>query len=206
MRADAASLPSACSDAEAPHAASHSHRSCGGRAPSDSHTPGGIAREACGIVPDTGPGGVGLGLGPCPGLGLDSTAGVRKSGTASDSGQRAAGLRSRPHPGWPPGSATDVSASSTAPNESGLGLQPGPRAGGAPGAGFVPARTAEYLHAQFWQERFERGDAHEWFGSYASFRALLAPRLSPGAHIRDICSFTGLRRHRMLNRHPFNAL
>ena len=206
MHADAASLPPACLDAEAPHAASHSHRSCGGRAPSDSHTPGGSAGEACGVVPDIGPGSVGLGSGPCPGLGHDSTTCARESGTASDTGQGAAGLQSGPHPGLPPGGATDVSASSTAPDESGLGLQPGPGAGGAPGAGFVPARTAEYLHAQFWQERFERGDAHEWFGSYASFRALLAPRLSPGAHIRNVCSFTDLRRHRILNRHVSNAL
>ena len=48
------------------------------------------------------------------------------------------------------------------------------------GTGFVPARTAEYLEPGFWQRRFERGDAHEWFGDYAAFRTLLAPRLTPG--------------------------
>ncbi len=53
-------------------------------------------------------------------------------------------------------------------------------------AEFVPARTAEYAAPGFWQARFEAGDAHEWFGAYAAFRPLLAPRLRPGA--RPPCS------------------
>ena len=137
---------------------------------------------------------MGLGLGSYPGLGLDSTAGVREGCTASDSGQGAAGLRLESHPGMSPGSATCVSASSTAPDLLGLGLQSSSGAGGAPGTRFVPARTAEYLHAQFWQQRFERGDAHEWFGSYASFRVLLAPRLRPGTHDWKIISLQNPRR------------
>lgn len=60
-------------------------------------------------------------------------------------------------------------------------------AGLGSGAGFVPARTAEYLEPGFWQRRFERGDAHEWFGGYAAFRALLAPRLTPGRRRMYCC-------------------
>ncbi|KAK9836328.1 hypothetical protein WJX81_005572 [Elliptochloris bilobata] len=39
------------------------------------------------------------------------------------------------------------------------------------------------LEPEFWQRRFECGDAHEWFGDYEAFRALLAPRLAPGARV-----------------------
>ena len=92
------------------------------------------------------------------------------------------------------GSAADSTAIGDRQGIAGQGLEPagqsGCRAGEAvngqgdaglgSGAGFVPARTAEYLEPGFWQRRFERGDAHEWFGGYAAFRALLAPRLTPG--------------------------
>ena len=92
------------------------------------------------------------------------------------------------------GSAADSTAIGDRQGIAGQGLEPagqfGCRAGEAvngqgdaglgSGTGFVPARTAEYLAPGFWQRRFERGDAHEWFGGYAAFRALLAPRLTPG--------------------------
>ena len=136
--------------------------------------------------------------GPCSGLPRQPATrdGCCSSGSehpASHSGACGQSCRNGCSPGGA-GSAADSMALGGEQCMAGQGLEPSGqsdcragesinRQGGAglgSGAGFVPARTAEYLEPGFWQRRFQRGDAHEWFGGYAAFRALLSPRLTPG--------------------------
>ena len=117
---------------------------------------------------------------PCPSDSRSGGSGIEANSkaTGSERGIASQGLEPAPFP-----ERTACEAVSGAAAGSGQGV-----AGLGSGAGLVPARTAEYLEPGFWQRRFERGDAHEWFGGYAAFRPLLAPRLTPGRRCVLLCA------------------